>query len=707
MPEEQQLAFYEKILETEGKTDTFLHASFNYAKLFFYNGKFRKAIDILEPIIVDYLSYPYTPKLLPCFNLLGTALHCETSYVQSRFVFQLALDIAKEKGDKFFYSYEYCNIASVLYYDKKYEAALKNLEQAEKYISYTHESMPAFVYMNKCAVYQRLNRLDEALEAWRMGVEQNNAEKYLKYDAMRTSLTMYYWLKDMEKYALYKKQLLEQMHCMSPAELMDACKDLYECGVDSGDDELIRNVFTAVEQYLGENPKEIHVGLTVADLRYDFAKRTGDKDALLDALEMKNRYKDRIILTSSENEARTMNRFIKINSQMQEAIKSKEKAVNAKSQFLANMSHDIRTPLNGIIGLLKINETHFDDRKLVRKNQEKMQVVADHLQSLINNILDMSKIEDGSIVLANEPVDFKQLAREIIIIISNIAKSNNITLTFKLSHNQTYPCVYGSTVHLKQIFLNIYSNCIKYNRVNGSISTKMEVVSQNKTECRYRWTITDTGIGMSDEFLAHIYEPFRQENRDIMSTSNGTGMGMAIVKGLIEQMKGTISIESKEGEGSTFTIEIPFKILQAPLADDTITHSNVHSINGLNILLVEDNDLNLEIAKTLLEYEGASVTIAKNGKDAMELFNSSAPHTFDAILMDIMMPVMDGLTATRQIRQLQREDAQTIPIIALSANVYQEDINRCHDAGMNAHLAKPLNINKMRKVIYECIKTGT
>ena len=212
---------------------------------------------------------------------------------------------------------------------------------------------------------------------------------------------------------------------------------------------------------------------------------------------------------------------------------------------------------------------------------------------------------------------------------------------------------------------------------------------------------------MSDEFLAHIYEPFRHENRDIMSTSNGTGLGMAIVKGLIEQMKGTISIESKEGEGSTFTIEIPFKILQAPLADDTITHSNVHSINGLNILLVEDNDLNLEIAKTLLEYEGASVTIAKNGKDAMELFNSSAPHTFDAILMDIMMPVMDGLTATRQIRQLQREDAQTIPIIALSANVYQEDINRCHDAGMNAHLAKPLNINKMRKVIYECIKTGT
>lgn len=253
-------------------------------------------------------------------------------------------------------------------------------------------------------------------------------------------------------------------------------------------------------------------------------------------------------------------------------------------------------------------------------------------------------------------------------------------------------------MHLRQIFLNIYGNCIKYNHPNGKITTIVDTLEEHDGICTYRWTITDTGIGMSEEFLSRIFEPFVQEKSDARSIYQGTGLGMAIVKGLIDQMGGTISITSEKDTGSTFVITIPFEIAPEPVkSPDTPALSD--NISGLHLLLAEDNDLNAEIVKTLLTDQGARITLVSNGKQAVDLFQSNPAGTFDAILMDIMMPVMNGLTAAKTIRSLERPDAKTIPILAMTANAFKEDEEKCLAAGMNAHLAKPLDIEKVKQTI--------
>ena len=264
--------------------------------------------------------------------------------------------------------------------------------------------------------------------------------------------------------------------------------------------------------------------------------------------------------------------------------------------------------------------------------------------------------------------------------------------------------VYGSPLHLRQIFLNIYGNCIKYNREGGSVTTQVQCLGAAHGRVTYRWTISDTGVGMSQEFLKRIFEPFAQERADARSVYQGTGLGMTIVRGLVEKMNGTIEVTSREGEGSTFVITLPFEIApeQQPERPDESAAEEAKSIRGLCLLLVEDNDLNAEIAQTMLEDEGAQVTVAENGKRAVERFQSSLPGTFDAILMDVMMPVMDGLTATRAIRALDRPDAATVPILAMTANAFKENAEKCFAAGMNAHLTKPLRPEEMVRAIARC-----
>ena len=380
------------------------------------------------------------------------------------------------------------------------------------------------------------------------------------------------------------------------------------------------------------------------------------------------------------------------------ALESEKKANKSKSDFLSRMSHDMRTPLNGIIGLLKIAEKHFNDRELVLENFRKMQVAADYLLSLINDILQMSKIEDGNVPLTQEIINFEELSQDVLTIIEERAKDRGIQMQFRAKkEGLRYPFIYGSPVHLRQIFLNIYGNCIKYNRIGGKIITVSDYTEAVDGITTYEWTITDTGIGMSREYQEHIFEPFSQEREDARSTQQGIGLGMAIVKGLIEKMGGTIEVKSKEGVGSTFIIRIPFKLAPAP---DTVKKTAAQmDISGLNLLLVEDNELNTEIAETLLSDEGANLTVAEDGLQAVRMFQEKPEGYFDAILMDIMMPVMDGITATKTIRSLKHPDAETIPIIAMTANAFREDKEKCLAAGMNAHLAKPLDIEKMEQTI--------
>ena len=378
----------------------------------------------------------------------------------------------------------------------------------------------------------------------------------------------------------------------------------------------------------------------------------------------------------------------------------------AKTNFLSRMSHDIRTPLNGIIGLLSIDEAHPDDQALIVRNRQKMRIAANHLLDLINDVLQMGKLESGKVVLAHEVVDLNKLTADVITIVEQRAADAGVTLEQDPACTpMDYPYVYGSPLHLRQIFLNIYGNSIKYNHIGGKVRILRQCLGAADGIVTYRWTISDTGIGMGQEFLQHVFEPFAQERTDARSVYNGTGLGMSIVKGLVDKMNGTITVTSEEGKGSTFVITLPFEIADPDQTqpDGALEQADIH---GLRLLLVEDNDLNAEIATVLLEDQGATVTLARDGQQAIDLFEKSAPGWYDAILMDVMMPNVDGLTATRIIRALDRADAETVPIIAMTANAFAEDARKCLDAGMNAHLSKPLNMPLVMATIARYTKQG-
>lgn len=383
-----------------------------------------------------------------------------------------------------------------------------------------------------------------------------------------------------------------------------------------------------------------------------------------------------------------------------EAQRRAQEASAAKTAFLSRMSHDIRTPLNGILGLLELNGQHPDDAEANSQNREKAKVAANHLLTLINDILEMSKIEDHAVELENLPFNLTNLCRDIFVLGQIRAKSRDVTLTTSGPDTFAYPDVYGSPLHVRRVFLNLVENCIKYNKPGGSVHCSAEQMDLVGDKVVYRFIISDTGIGMSPEFLKHLFEPFAQANDDARSNYQGTGMGMPIVKALLKNMGGTISVKSELGRGTTFTVDLPFVINRTPeKAVEASGDAEECDICGMSILLVEDNELNTEIAQTLLEHDGALVTTADNGKEALELFQAKPAGAFDAILMDVMMPEMNGYEATRAIRLCDKPDAADVPIIAMTANAFIEDVARAKESGMNDHLSKPIEIEKLKATL--------
>lgn len=380
----------------------------------------------------------------------------------------------------------------------------------------------------------------------------------------------------------------------------------------------------------------------------------------------------------------------------------------AKTAFLARMSHDIRTPLNGILGLIEIEELHEDDVDAARKNRAKARIAANHLLSLINDILEMSRIENGKLTLEHVSFNLEDLCNDAIVLCKLRASDRNITVQDQRAHPLCNPHVMGSPTHVCQIIINLLDNSIKYNKDGGTVAFASQIKPIDDSQVLFCFSVSDTGIGMSPEFLKHIYEPFAQEGNDARSKFQGTGMGMPIVKSLIDMMGGTIEISSEVGVGSTFNVQIPLDIDKNPQAREGADEQAIScSLAGMNVLLAEDNELNAEIAQALLESEGIVVTRAADGKEAVELYTSRPAGSFDAILMDIMMPGMDGYEATRAIRLSEKADAADIPIIALTANAFAEDAKAAHDAGMNAHLPKPLDFNKLKNILARIKKNGT
>ena len=390
-------------------------------------------------------------------------------------------------------------------------------------------------------------------------------------------------------------------------------------------------------------------------------------------------------------------RELKYQDKLKAAMIEAQRANVAKTDFLRRMSHDIRTPINGIEGMVAVSRHYADDLQKQEECRQKIMTAAGFLLELVNDVLDMNKLESGDITLENKPFDIKKLFDESILLVETQAVESGITI-YKSDNIVQNRQLFGSPFHLKRILQNIMSNAVKYNRENGTITVSC-TEKDDGDRAIIEFVCSDTGIGMSREFQEHMFEPFAQENNVAKTKYAGSGLGLPIAKELIEKMNGKISFESEKNKGTTFYVEIPFEICHDEQRQDLAPINGDHSIKNVSVLLVEDNELNMEIARFLLESEGAVVTSAENGKQAVELFEKSSPGEYDIIIMDVMMPIMNGIEATKVIRSLERADAKTVPIIAMSANAFGDDINESLKAGMNEHLAKPLNRERIIETI--------
>ena len=411
--------------------------------------------------------------------------------------------------------------------------------------------------------------------------------------------------------------------------------------------------------------------------------------------------------TNLEHEKQEREKDEKYKAELLIAAKKAEAANRAKTEFLQRMSHDIRTPINGICGLINMADHCADDMEKQTEYRTKVKEASNLLLELVNDVLDMSKLESGEVILEEIPFDLSRISREVLVVIEQMAAEQNIRIVWE-KKEITHRKFIGSPGYVKRVMMNILSNAVKYNRKNGHIYISCREIPSGQPEMTtIEFVCRDTGIGMTDEFQKHIFEPFAQEHAGSRTKFAGTGLGMPIAKKLIETMGGTITFESENGAGTTFVIRIPFKIdLNSDKREEKKDVSDGKSIKGLHILLAEDNELNMEIAEFVLQNEGAVVTKAWNGQEAVERFKKSEPGEFDAILMDIMMPVMNGYEAAKTIRSMDRKDAKAIPIIAMTANAFTEDRIRAKEAGMDQHIAKPIDIKTILAVFDQVFRTS-
>lgn len=383
-----------------------------------------------------------------------------------------------------------------------------------------------------------------------------------------------------------------------------------------------------------------------------------------------------------------------------QAFEEAHKAHVAKSEFLSRMSHDIRMPLNDIIGMMDIGERSYEDVELMRANRVKTTTETNYLMKLLGDALEMCKLQDGSAVLVQEEFYMADVIAEMIAFAQARGEGKKITIVADIAENIRYSRVYGSPIHVRQMLEKILTNAIQYNRYEGMVKFKVRIAMQNVARVVYEFIIEDNGVGMEPEFIDHIFEPFVQEAMDVRSSYQGTGLGMAITKSILDLMDGNIRVESRKNVGSTFTVTIPFEKVTRDEFEGNMQRETVQSnVTNMRILLAEDNDINRDVVKFILEDAGAKVHAVSDGYQAVEAYLGAPENTYDVILMDVMMPNIDGLEATRIIRGQKRADARTIGIVALSVNVFAEDAQRTRAAGMSEQLTKPLNTEKMLRTI--------
>ena len=544
-PQAEREAFYAEILEKEtAKTDVRMMAYFHAALLHYREGDFRAAREILEPFVIDYQSYAYRPEIIACFNLMGVAAYCERSYALARFYIHEGLKIARENHEISRYSYEYNNLAVTYLAQHEYEKALEAIREAERHLPDSDREMHAYVYRNLSEICCHLDRLDEAQAALTRCVEEYDGRTLLPDDILLVEMLLYYKLGDAERYEKCRDEVWQKLPAMHAAEFGNTANNLFACEMDAGNYPQVERILAAMDDYLVRNPQEITIGVQTQEKYHAYAKARGDRDGMLAALEKKEKYNAQLLAHAEEVRVRDVDRYLRMGQKLQQALANEASANHTKTRFLANMSHNIRTPINGILGMLTIVDTCRDNKDKMDDCLAKIDVSAKHLLSLVNDVLDMTKLELDTFTLESKPFNLDR-----------------------------------------------------------------------------------------------------------------------------------VCIEAAE---------------KTPPAGD---------LRGKRLLVVEDNELNMEIAEFMLKSTGAEVVPVFDGESAVKAYAQAAPGTYQAILMDLMMPVMDGYAATRAIRSSGRPDAGTIPIIAMSANAYAEDVQKCLDTGMNAHISKPLYKDVMLETI--------
>lgn len=695
---QEQKDFYATILEEEQQESAMrLQAYFEYAVLFYYEGNFRKAREILEPFAISYQSYEYIPEMISCFNVMGVASQCEGEYVLSRYFYNLALRIVKEQKETHYYAYEYNNISLTYIAEQKYDLAFQYIEEAEKCLPESDEKMGAYIYLNKSDIYNHLNRLEEAVEAFEISMNRFHGKEILPDDTVICGVSLFYRLGDREKYHSYMGKLLEKLETMHASEFIDACKVVFECSLEDEDYEIVEKMIGKMDHYMKTHSNENKVGLKVEELKYAYAKKTGDRDAMLDALENRNYYYGQIVSTLEQKRADSMDEYLDTHRHLQEAVQNEIQANRAKTRFLANVSHDIRTPMNAIMGLANLMEHSLDNPEKMQNYLSKIQLSSRHMLGLINDLLDMSKIENGAIHIHNEPIRLSEQIAFIDDVIRIQAAEKQQKFEIRINGIE-HENLMADGVRLRQVMLNVLTNSVKYTPDGGQILFEVEEQkAKDLKRAAYRFVITDNGMGMDEELLAHVFDPFMRGEDSVINKIQGTGLGMAITKSIVDLMGGSIQVESRVSEGTRVTITLEFETDERKETEDA--NEEQESLQGMRFLCAEDNALNAEILEASLEIEGASCVIYEDGAAIVNAFESVKSGEYDAILMDVQMPVMNGYEATRRIRSSRNPLGKTIPIIAMTANAFPDDISNSLAAGMDAHISKPLDMKTLERTM--------
>ena len=683
----EQENFYRDVLnESSNDLEVRVAATFYLGMAYYYEGNFNKAKEIIEPIILQYQSMPFVRELISAFNLMGVMLYYDGANVSSRYYYEKALQIAMEHEDVGHYCYEYNNISITYAKQEKYEEALDSILKAKEYMPCCIEDMGAYVYLNLALVYNNLNQVDKALEAFYIGLDEHDGKHIILEDYLNCGIELF--SKSGMDFELKRcaEELEKRLENLYAAEYIDVCVALFDYYLEQKMFYRVQFILNNMDSYMNKHPDEIRLGLMVESSRYKYGKVIQDSNVIILALEKKNAYYERIFEDEQVRRCHDTERHFDMNRKLQLALENETKANQVKMRFLASMSHDIRTPINGIIGMLQVIQRCGDDKQRIKDAYDKMWISSTHLLSLVNDILDIRTLETDSVVLENKSFELSQLLGRVQTIIDVQASNYKIELFIKneAQHNH----LIGSPTHIEKVLLNLLSNAIKYNKTGGKVCLSVE----EKVDC-FEFVVEDTGIGMSEEFIQNkLFKPFVQGN----TRMDGVGLGMSIVQELVKKMNGSIEVKSKENEGTLFIVCLPLEMDENPVKTQSLKPKTV-SIENLSILVVEDNEINMEVIEFMLQSEGAIVHKARNGKEAVEQFDQIKD--LDLVLMDLMMPIMDGYEATIQIRKKDKK----IPILAMSANAYMQDIQKCYEAGMNGHISKPLYLEDLKDRIIQII----